>query len=288
MSASPKSLWRVPVFAPYVQPDLTEEVLQKAEQEIGFKLPVEYVELLRIQNGGYIRWKLPDQVHDMIFGIGPKAPSLGVADWKGYGKWLPFKAKEGRKMIQFDGDGHWMLCFDYRKSQQSPAITLVDTEDHSEQPIAPSFSAYLKLLQPDVGERDFALPNISDLEALKQHLGTVFGMKIDKPSDAAHGYMQHRLGKEGKKEKVWIWLAPNLVPLSFVRSGIMTRAEWLKRAASGDQPANLSPGIVRRFPGLSNEAWIMTLSEEIIPEVLHAVTEFGIEVRPLAECHGLT
>lgn len=288
MSVSPKSLWRVPVFVPYLQPDLTEEALQKAEREIGFKLPLEYVELLSIQNGGYIRWGLPGQVHDRIFGIGPKEPALGIPDWKCYGKWLPFKAKEGRKMIQFDGDGHWMLCFDYRKNQNTPAITLVDTEDPSEQPVAGSFSAYLKLLQPDVDEGDFALPNMVDLEALKQHLGTVLSMQIDKPSDAAHGYMQHRLVREGDQGKTCVWLSPNLVPRSFIRSGIMTRAEWLKRAASGDQPAIPPLGIVRRYPGLSDEAWIMTVSEEIIAEVLGAVGELGVEVRPLAECHGMT
>jgi len=38
MSVSPKSLWRVPVFTPYLHPALTEEALQKAEKEIGFKL----------------------------------------------------------------------------------------------------------------------------------------------------------------------------------------------------------------------------------------------------------
>ena len=180
MSVAPKSLWRVPVFVPYLQPDLTEEALQKAEKEIGFKLPLEYVELLRLQNGGYIRWHLPgqDQLHRMIFGIGPKDPALGIPDWKGYGKWLPFKAKEGRKMIQFDGDGHWMLCFDYHKGQDNPAITLVDTEYASEQPIAGSFSDYLKLLEPDVDEGDFALPIIVDLEALKHHLSLALGMQM--------------------------------------------------------------------------------------------------------------
>jgi hypothetical protein len=137
-------------------------------------------------------------------------------------------------------------------------------------------------------EVDFALPSIFDLEALKQHLGTVLGMQIDKPSDAAHGYVQHRLVKEGDQGKTCVWLSPNLVPRSFNRSGIMTRAEWLKRAASGDQPASPQPGIVRRYPGLSDEAWTMTLSEEILPEVLDAVRALGVEVRPLAECHGLT
>jgi len=61
------------------------------------KLPVEYVELLRIQNGGYIRWKLPNQVHDRIFGIGTKEPTLGIPEWKGYGNGFHLKPKRAGK-----------------------------------------------------------------------------------------------------------------------------------------------------------------------------------------------
>lgn len=44
----PKTIWRVPAYLPYLQPPLTEQALSRAEAEIGFKLPKEYIELLRI------------------------------------------------------------------------------------------------------------------------------------------------------------------------------------------------------------------------------------------------
>ena len=53
-----------------------------AEKEIGYRLPSEYLNLLRKQNGGYIRFSLPEMVHDTIAGIGPNFPSLTGFDWE--------------------------------------------------------------------------------------------------------------------------------------------------------------------------------------------------------------
>lgn len=55
-----KNIWKVPKYLPYVQPILTDEILESAERKIGFKLPIELIEILKIQNGGYVRYKLPE------------------------------------------------------------------------------------------------------------------------------------------------------------------------------------------------------------------------------------
>ena len=57
-----EKIWRVPAYLPYLQPALTEEAILAAENSIGFKLPTAYLELLREQNGGYIRYSLPEMV----------------------------------------------------------------------------------------------------------------------------------------------------------------------------------------------------------------------------------
>ncbi len=54
-----------------LQPPLTDAVVAAAEKEIGYKLPSEYLNLLKKQNGGYIRFSLPETPHDSIAGIGP-------------------------------------------------------------------------------------------------------------------------------------------------------------------------------------------------------------------------
>ncbi|UIR57341.1 SMI1/KNR4 family protein [Sphingobacterium sp. SRCM116780] len=71
-----KNIWRVPSYLPYVQPQLTDEILANAEKQIGYKLPKELVDILKIQNGGYVRYKLSETPHEQIMGIGPYFPSL--------------------------------------------------------------------------------------------------------------------------------------------------------------------------------------------------------------------
>ncbi len=76
MSEIRSTIWQVPAYLPYLQPELTDDAIAAAEKAIGYTLPAEYLELLRIQNGGYIRLSLPEMVHDSIAGIGPYFPSL--------------------------------------------------------------------------------------------------------------------------------------------------------------------------------------------------------------------
>ena len=64
-----KTIWRIPVYLPYVQPELTGEALAEAEQNLGIKLPKEYVELLRVQNGGYIRFTGRDGLNTVLYGV---------------------------------------------------------------------------------------------------------------------------------------------------------------------------------------------------------------------------
>ena len=58
MGATADTIWQVPAYLPYLQPPLTDEAVAAAEKEIGYKLPSEYLNLLRRQNGGYIRVSL--------------------------------------------------------------------------------------------------------------------------------------------------------------------------------------------------------------------------------------
>jgi hypothetical protein len=39
----------------YNHPPLTDEMVEAAEKQLGVKLPLEYIALLRIQNGGYTK-----------------------------------------------------------------------------------------------------------------------------------------------------------------------------------------------------------------------------------------
>jgi hypothetical protein len=96
--------------------------------------------LLRAQNGGYIRYTLPDpdSVHTQIYGIygiGPHFPSLTGFDSDDCRDYVSFEL-DG--LIPFDGDGHWRLRLDYRGDRSIPAVTYVDVECDNEHEIATS------------------------------------------------------------------------------------------------------------------------------------------------------
>ena len=73
---TPQTIWKRPAYRPYVHSKLTDRSLVAAERQMGHALPNEYIEMLKVQNGGPIRFKLPDSVGDTIAGIGSKFPSL--------------------------------------------------------------------------------------------------------------------------------------------------------------------------------------------------------------------
>jgi SMI1-KNR4 cell-wall len=133
------TIWQVPAYLPYRQPKLTAEALAMAEKRIGYKLPTAYIDLLQVQNGGYIRFTGLNGLNRVMYGIGPYFPNIEDNDWSPYDGDLTIEL-EG--LAPFDGDGHWHLCLDYRKSKDHPQVTYIDTETDQEESIAASFGEY--------------------------------------------------------------------------------------------------------------------------------------------------
>lgn len=55
---------------------LTDGRIKEVEEFLGYKLPKSYIELLKIQNGGYINKKYKECGLTAIYGIGPTAKTL--------------------------------------------------------------------------------------------------------------------------------------------------------------------------------------------------------------------
>lgn len=207
-----ENIWAVPKYLPYVQPKLTKEILQDAEQRIGFKLPKEYIALLEIQNGGYIRYTLKDSMHTQISGIGSYFPSLTDFDWlEEHKDYLSF---ETSGLFPFDGDGHWNICLDYRKNKLEPEITYIDTESDFEEKIAENFKEYLQLLI--IETEDIAIIETSStiVDTVTQ-IATHANIEFEVPGYDAHGYSIYQAKFEGE----CIFISPNKVPLGFIRKG---------------------------------------------------------------------
>lgn len=264
MAPTPHDIWKVPAFLTYLQPPLTDKMIAAAEKAIGQALPVEYLDLLRVQNGGYIRYGLPDSLNEIIAGIGPGFPSLISVDWDECQDQVSFPLKG---LFPFDGDGHWNLCLDYRKTPKKPTISYVDVEGDSQHRVAGSFAEYLSMLRVKFRDDEYVVEGASDLEAIKSMLVTSLKLKFGPPNTADYGYPIHstRYG-DG-----WINLSPNTVRRGFVRQDDQNYK----------QLKDLLPGEAQRYPEAPADSFILCASGQGLKKVMATFEKSGMRVRPL-------
>ena len=269
MGATADTIWRVPAYLPYLQPPLTDNAVASAEKQIGYRLPAEFMNLLKKQNGGYIRFSLPEMVHDSIAGIGPHFPSLTGFNWDESQEYVSYSLNG---LVPFDGDGHWHLCLDYRQSSGAPSVTHADIECDRESRIADSFADYLAMLKIDVGDQ-YVVEGVFDIEKVKADLSSSLKTVFDPPDTWAHGYPTHRARLETKDNPEWIWISPNTVPRGFVRSDDPRYAE-LK---------DLMPGSASRFPEAPAGSYMLDATDGARSKVIEACARSRMVVRPLRE-----
>ena len=259
-------IWQTPKYLPYMQPALTDAILADAEKLIGHKLPAEYIALLRIQNGGYIRYTIKETGHSVIAGIGPYCPSItDDHDWSESEDWdLSFQL-DG--LIPFDGDGHWHICFDYRNQRVEPAITLIDIESDREQAIAKNFKEYLALLVLEV-EDEYVIETSLSVDAAVEQVAVIATIDFEAPDAWAHGYAIYR----GKYKDKWVWISANKVPSGFVRSDDKRYDELRLQMETS----------ALRFPEISENALLISTSDEkATKSLIGLLTKNAWSIQPL-------
>lgn len=269
-----KTIFSVPMYLPYVNDPIDNEVIKNAEEKLGVKLPDEYIQLIRIQNGGYIRYELPEHSNSMIYGIGNCFTSILDDRFFDYGD-DEFIKKFGKKMIPFDGDGHWYLCLDYRHGDV-PSVSHLELEgDAGAYVISDSFMGYLKLLTPTVEENSFYITQEIIIEEFMIDLGRTMELDTNlEPDSFAHGYTYHRAIRENGQAKSWVFVKPNRVPLSFVRDDEYKynpdRYDRLKKMYSGD---------ANRLVDNDDVTWEVEFDGKLKVEILSVLNQLGISGR---------
>jgi hypothetical protein len=150
----------------YVGEPLTNKMVTSIENELGYKLPRAYIELLRSQNGGIPRltchrvheplaWAEPYITISRIFGMDRSKPyslcgSLGsrfFIDELGY-------PPIGVYFCNTPSAGHDMVCLDYRKCgpDGEPAVIHIDQEAGFRITfVAENFETFIRGLESDEG-----------------------------------------------------------------------------------------------------------------------------------------
>ncbi len=146
----------------YNNPSLTDEMIKQAENELGFKLPDTFIDLLKVQNGGYTKgfafpmtiktsWAINHVPLSELFGIVLDKESDSFHDIM-KSEYMTKEWGLPEKQVLLTGHGHWWITLDYRQGDV-PSIRWVDCEYGEDIHIANSFDDFYNGL---VSENRFA------------------------------------------------------------------------------------------------------------------------------------
>jgi len=158
------SFWEESEYAKkeYICASLTDALVQEIENELGYKLPSSYIELMDVQNGGFPKntaapcnestsWSHDHVAITGIFGIG-KSKSWSLCGGLG----SQFMIDEwkypdiGVYICDCPSAGHDMVALDYRKCGKTgePEVVHVDQEnDYKITFLAATFEQFIKSLK---------------------------------------------------------------------------------------------------------------------------------------------
>ena len=257
MKSIKETIWAKPMYLPYVHEVLTDETVKTFEQKIGYKLPQSLIDLLKIQNGGYTRYRFfPDIPPVQIRGIGTTFPNLISLEEDLGEVFDDYRNLALENVISFDGDGHYYYCLDYRKNKETPQVSFIDLESDEQQVIAENFDVFLdKLIFVEdlwVIKSEKSLPDIIEL------LASLPAFKCYPSDSQTHGYPTHRV----LLDDFCFWLSPNEVPFAFARKG----------EKNFNRLKNYEGKMASRFPEIdARYTLISTYNEELVPKLTNEV-----------------
>jgi hypothetical protein len=264
---TPETIWKRPAYLPYVHPPLTDEVVRQAERQFGYSLPSEFLDVLRVQNGGPIRFRIPDSMGDMIAGIGPSFPSITTFDLKGNQEYVDFSL-DG--LVPFDGDGHWYRCLDFRTDAKNPGVSYIDVECNSEERIADTFSSFLNLMELAI-ETELVLTSVANLADARRQLEALFGSPFE---------------QEVNNVGVLIWTCQTGKNWD---QGFSITDNKVARGYSGDDPTTFQfEGKALLFPELSPNAVIFEAPEAHIDSYRVILRKAGLELVDIESARQMT
>lgn len=165
-------LWLTSPLNPFFLGPLDMSDVKVVEETLGVSLPLDYLDLLTSQNGGYLKqneFSIREEVFccEYLFGVsareneGVLATQLLVTEWG-----LP------SQLVALSGEGSRWFVLDYRHNKEEPSVSFLDLDTGLDSILAATFRDFIKQLRLSselVKEDLLLLPStsysFSDLEA---------------------------------------------------------------------------------------------------------------------------
>lgn len=177
----------LPPAKEFTHAPVTDEQIAAAEQALGVSLPRSYIEIIRVQNGGYLRydthpspeptnWSQDHVLVDHIMGIGPFNSILDTPAMR-----AQYSLPEA--VVPICSHGHYWVCLDYRESgpQGEPTVVWIDIGAHHEVALAPDFATFVQGLVHGYHCHVYGIKGAgSDPAALIGNINRIFGVQLKK------------------------------------------------------------------------------------------------------------
>ncbi|WP_282154571.1 SMI1/KNR4 family protein [Cytobacillus gottheilii] len=152
-------IWKNSYDVHVVLEPLTKDDIELAENIFNVHLPENYINLLYIQNGGYLvsnyvrvnfdtDWGENIAYIDSLNGIkkdrGIMETNSLLAEW----------GVENKNYIIISGDGHYFIVLDYSKGNKDPFVSHIDTETNVINIMFTSFDEFIFELTKSTGDED--------------------------------------------------------------------------------------------------------------------------------------
>lgn len=183
-------LWSNAKCLDYLLPDLSSKMVDDIEMKIGHKLPSYLIELLKIQNGGFIRYGHPKLGLIGFLGIGDGRYTINEFHRNSFGN-LP----AGFITINRDHFDPVYLCLDYSQGEE-PAVVCFNSGTRETELVAASFGQFIDglIIAPCT---EWVIDTEDSLEDILIDLEYILEIQFEKPLASMghwHYSAQHKDG----------------------------------------------------------------------------------------------
>ena len=245
-----KYFWARPMYLPYVHEPLSDNVLVEFEQKIGYRLPSGLVELLKIQNGGLVRYGTsPKHPPSRLYGIGDTYPKLHFLEEELGEEAADYFGFPLRSLLVFNGDGHHYDCLDYRQHADCPQVIQINIDTNRQTLLADNVEQFLQDLKLDT-EGIWAVQSEKPLIEVVSEFKRA-GVEFETPPPGTHYPLY--FGKLGEYQ---LCLSPNQVAFAVTSNGkkLFNRAK------------NYTCDIALRYPEINaGYSLLLAYDEDLIP-----------------------